>query len=208
MDKVSTIVLASSLVIIMLGMGLSLVKDDFKRIFLYPKAIFIGLINQLILLPLIGFGIVMVFPMAPEIAIGIMILAACPGGPTSNLITHLAKGDTALYRALFAAVEDLGRQPATCRRYIVLFTDGQYVETLPAGRYAFWKGVNKISLLRVDMRETMVDVGGQEMMTADKVTLRMNALVTYRVVDARQSVSVADDARQALYREALEQDPR
>jgi regulator of protease activity HflC (stomatin/prohibitin superfamily) len=84
----------------------------------------------------------------------------------------------------------------------VLFTDGDYVETLPPGRYAFWKDVAKISLLRVDMRETMVDVGGQEMMTSDKVTLRMNAVVTYRVVDARQSVSVADDARQTLYREA------
>ncbi len=84
----------------------------------------------------------------------------------------------------------------------VLFSDGQYVETLSPGRYAFWKGVAKTALLRVDKRETMVDVGGQEMMTADKVTLRMNALVTYRVVDARQSVSVADDARQSLYREA------
>ncbi len=102
MDKASTIVLASSLIIIMLGMGLSLVIADFKRIFLYPKAILIGLINQLLLLPLIGFAIVLVFPMAPEIAIGIMILAACPGGPTSNLIAHLAKGDTALSVTLTA----------------------------------------------------------------------------------------------------------
>jgi BASS family bile acid:Na+ symporter len=102
MDKASTIVLASSLIIIMLGMGLSLVMADFKRIFLYPKAILVGLVNQLIFLPLIGFLIVMVFPMAPEIAIGIMILAACPGGPTSNLIAHLAKGDTALSVTLTA----------------------------------------------------------------------------------------------------------
>ncbi len=102
MDKASTIVLASSLIIIMLGMGLSLVMADFKRIFLYPKAIMVGLVNQLLILPLIGFAIVMVFPMAPEIAIGIMILAACPGGPTSNLIAHLAKGDTALSVTLTA----------------------------------------------------------------------------------------------------------
>ena len=84
----------------------------------------------------------------------------------------------------------------------VLFVDGEYVETLAAGRYAFWKDAAKVSVVRVDMRETMVDIGGQEIMTADKVTLRLNALVTYRVVDARQSVSVADDARQTLYREA------
>ena len=96
MDKVSTIILAGSLIIIMLGMGLSLVIADFKRIFIYPKAIVVGLVNQLIILPLIGFAIAVAFPLAPEIAIGIMILAACPGGPTSNLIAHLAKGDTAL----------------------------------------------------------------------------------------------------------------
>ncbi len=102
MDKASTIVLASSLIIIMLGMGLSLVIDDFKRIIVYPKAILVGLVNQIIMLPLIGFGIAVAFPLAPEIAIGIMILAACPGGPTSNLIAHLAKGDTALSVTLTA----------------------------------------------------------------------------------------------------------
>lgn len=102
MDKVSTIVLMVSLIIIMLGMGLSLVKDDFKRIFVYPRAILLGLVNQLILLPLIGFAIVSLYPLSPEIAIGVMILAACPGGPTSNLIAHLAKGDTALSVSLTA----------------------------------------------------------------------------------------------------------
>lgn len=102
MDRISTMILAVSLIIIMLGMGLSLVIDDFKRIIIYPKAIFVGLINQLIILPLIGFTIALIFPLKPEIAIGIMILAACPGGPTSNLITHLAKGDTALSVTLTA----------------------------------------------------------------------------------------------------------
>ncbi len=102
MDRISTIILASSLIIIMLGMGLSLVIDDFKRIIIYPKAIFVGLTNQLIILPVLGFVITLIFPIKPEIAIGIMILAACPGGPTSNLITHLAKGDTALSVTLTA----------------------------------------------------------------------------------------------------------
>lgn len=102
MDKISAVILAVSLIIIMLGMGLSLVIDDFKRILVYPKAIFIGLFNQLIILPLIGITIAIILPMRPEIAIGIMILAACPGGPTSNLITHLAKGDTALSITLTA----------------------------------------------------------------------------------------------------------
>ncbi|MDY8134630.1 bile acid:sodium symporter family protein [Aquimarina sp. 2201CG5-10] len=102
MDNISTIILAVSLIIIMLGMGLSLVIDDFKRIFIYPKAILIGLTNQIIILPLIGFGLASIFPLQPEIAIGIMILAACPGGPTSNLISHLAKGNIALSVTLTA----------------------------------------------------------------------------------------------------------
>lgn len=85
-----------SLFIIMLGMGLSLVVDDFLRVFKYPKAVAIGLTNQLILLPIIGFLIASNFGLTPMFAVGIMIIAACPGGVTSNLITHVAKGDTAL----------------------------------------------------------------------------------------------------------------
>lgn len=102
MDKVSTIILAVSLMFIMLGMGLSLVVEDFKRIFYQPKAIIIGLCNQILILPLLAFGIAIAFSVTPEIAIGLMILAACPGGPTSNLISYLAKADTALSVTLTA----------------------------------------------------------------------------------------------------------
>lgn len=102
MDQTSAIILALSLAIIMLGMGLSLVVEDFKRIFFQPKAIFIGLINQLVLLPIIAFGLTSVFSLKPEIAVGLMILSACPGGPTSNLISHLAKADIALSVTLTA----------------------------------------------------------------------------------------------------------
>ncbi len=83
----------------------------------------------------------------------------------------------------------------------VLFVDGRYVDTLPPGLYAFWKGQADAKVVEVDGRETMVDVSGQEIMTADKVTLRMNAAVTYRVADARKVVSQTDDVRQAFYRE-------
>jgi hypothetical protein len=81
------------------------------------------------------------------------------------------------------------------------FKDGSFIETLPAGRHAFWKNIADVKLVPIDARELILDVAGQEIMTADKVTLRLNALVTYRVVDARLSLSVVDDARQALYRE-------
>lgn len=84
----------------------------------------------------------------------------------------------------------------------VLYVDGRYVDTLTAGEYAFWKGAGDARVVEVDLRETMVDVGGQDMITADKVTLRLNAVVTYKVVDARKAVSQTEDVRQALYREA------
>lgn len=83
----------------------------------------------------------------------------------------------------------------------VLFIDGRYVSTLPAGLYAFWKGQAEAKLVEVDLRETMIDVGGQDIMTSDKVTLRLNAVVTFRVVDARKSICQTEDVRQALYRE-------
>ncbi|MCG8699178.1 MAG: bile acid:sodium symporter, partial [Bacteroidales bacterium] len=102
MNSISTIILTISLMVIMLGMGLSLQLGDFKRILLHPKAIIVGLINQILILPLLGFCVASVTRVTPEIAVGIMILAACPGGQTSNLITHLAKGDTALSVSLTA----------------------------------------------------------------------------------------------------------
>lgn len=84
----------------------------------------------------------------------------------------------------------------------VLFIDGAYVATLPPGRYACWKNVAQVKFVQLDVREATLDISGQDIMTADKVTLRMNAVVTFRVADARQAVSVADDAKQALYRES------
>jgi BASS family bile acid:Na+ symporter len=102
MDDSAKIYLGIALMIVMIGMGLSLTTQDFKRIVLYPKAILLGMINQMVFLPLIAFVLISFFDVRPALAIGLMILAACPGGPTSNLITHLCKGDTALSVSLTA----------------------------------------------------------------------------------------------------------
>lgn len=91
-----------ALFIIMLGMGLGLKLDDFKRIFVEPKGVIVGLIAQLIMLPLVGFGLAIVFSLPPELAVGLMILAACPGGPTSNMVTYIARGNVALSITLTA----------------------------------------------------------------------------------------------------------
>ncbi len=98
----TAVFLPLALFIIMLGMGLGLTLDDFKRILVEPKAVILGLIAQLIMLPLVGFLLASLFPLSPELAVGVMILAACPGGPTSNLITYLAKGNVALSITLTA----------------------------------------------------------------------------------------------------------
>lgn len=84
----------------------------------------------------------------------------------------------------------------------VLFIDGRCVDVLQPGEYAFWKGPADAKIVEVDLRETMVEVGGQELMTADKVTLRLNAVVVYRVEDPRKAVSRSEDYRASLYREA------
>lgn len=102
MDSISNLILAIGLMLVMWGMGLSLVVDDFKRVVRYPKAIAIGLVSQLILLPVIAYTLVMLLKVPAEIAIGVMILAACPGGATSNLITHLSRADAALSVSLTA----------------------------------------------------------------------------------------------------------
>lgn len=99
---ITSVFLPIAIAIIMLGMGLSLVPADFKRVLLYPKAMTVGLIGQLVILPIVGFMVASIFPLRPEMAVGIMILALCPGGPTSNLITYLSRGDVALSVTLTA----------------------------------------------------------------------------------------------------------
>lgn len=84
----------------------------------------------------------------------------------------------------------------------VYFKDGVHVKNFGPGEYLFWKNTGKIKVVHVDLRESVMDISGQELMSADKVTLRLNAVVGYRITEALTSVTVVDDARQALYREA------
>lgn len=99
---ITAVFLPLALAFIMMGMGLSLTLDDFQRILVAPKSIFIGLVAQIVFLPVIGFLLVSAFGLTGALAVGVMIIAACPGGPTSNLVSHLAKGDLALSISLTA----------------------------------------------------------------------------------------------------------
>ena len=98
------IILPLSLVFIMFTLGAGLTIEDFKNIVREPKAFGVGIINQMIILPIVAFFILFFIKLPDEMAVGIMILACCPGGVTSNIITKLAKGDTALSISYTAVV--------------------------------------------------------------------------------------------------------
>lgn len=97
-----SIVMPVALGIIMLGLGLSLKIDDFKRVVEYPKAVLVGLCCQMFLLPLVCFLVAVGFKLSPELAVGLMLLSASPGGAVANLYSHLSKGDVALNVTLTA----------------------------------------------------------------------------------------------------------
>ncbi len=96
------IIMPLCMALIMFGMGLSLLIEDFKRVLEYPRAVGIGIFGQVVLLPLTGFLIASTFNLSPEQAVGLMVLTACAGGATSNMIVYLAKGDIALSVTLTA----------------------------------------------------------------------------------------------------------
>ena len=96
--KIAPIVLA----LIMLGLGLGLSIKDFTRVLKTPKDFFVGFFSQLIILPIVALGVVLVLNLSPPLAVGLMIIAAAPGGVTSNVLTKFADGDVALSISLTA----------------------------------------------------------------------------------------------------------
>ncbi len=99
---ITTVFLPLSLGVIMLGLGLGLQLADFRRVIVYPRAVAIGLGCQMLLLPLVCLGVAHAFRLPPELAVGLMLLAASPGGAVANLFSHLARGDVALNITLTA----------------------------------------------------------------------------------------------------------
>jgi len=104
MSIVTDVFLPLALAFIMFALGLGLTGDDFLRVAKQPRDFFVGAFSQIILLPIIAFILVKVWSIAPELAIGVMIIAAAPGGVTSNILTSFAKGDVALSISLTAII--------------------------------------------------------------------------------------------------------
>ena len=104
MGIITDVILPLALAFIMFALGLGLTGNDFLRVLKQPKDFLVGLISQIILLPIIAFILVKIWPISSEIAIGVMIIAAAPGGVTSNILTSFAKGDVALSISLTAII--------------------------------------------------------------------------------------------------------
>jgi len=101
-SAITNILLPLALGIIMLGLGLSLTVADFRRVAVFPRAVVAGLLLQMIVLVSVAFGLAKLFRLPPELAVGLMLLAASPGGATANIFSHLARGDVALNITLTA----------------------------------------------------------------------------------------------------------
>lgn len=105
---VTDLVVPILLAVTMAGMGMSLVAADFRRVFVQPRAVAVGLAGQLLALPALGFGFAWLLRVPPEIGAGVAVIVACPGGVTSNLLAHVARADTALSVTLTTVSSFLG----------------------------------------------------------------------------------------------------
>ena len=104
MNFITDVILPLALAFIMFTLGLGLTFSDFARVARMPKNFLIGLVSQLLFLPLVALIIVFIWPLQPELAIGLILIAAAPGGVTSNILTSFAKGDVALSISLTAVM--------------------------------------------------------------------------------------------------------
>ena len=139
------LLLPLSLSLIMFSIGLTLLVDDFRRVRRAPRAIGYGLFSQMLLLPLLAFGVVGLLDLPAAAAIGVIILAASPGGITSNLLTHLADGDSALSISLTALTSLAGVVTVPLMVNLGLYWYGAPTAELPVGRMVL--GVLLISTL-------------------------------------------------------------
>lgn len=124
MGIVTDIFLPVALAFIMFALGLGLTVADFTRVVTHPRDLLAGALCQIILLPLVAFALVSIWPLAPALALGVMIIAAAPGGVTSNILTAFARGDVALSISLTAITSLLG---VVTIPLIVVFAYGQFI---------------------------------------------------------------------------------
>lgn len=154
---------------IMFGLGLGLTLDDFRRALRHRKALLLGLLAQIVLLPLTAFILARSLGLSPESAVGLMVLAACPGGVTAGMVTHLARGETALSISLSAITSLCAfvTVPLIVGASLWFFLGESTAVRIPAGQLA--GGLILVTLLPVSL--------GLWLRETDRVTARTRALV-------------------------------
>lgn len=133
-STVTTVFLPIALAVVMFGLGLSLTVADFTRVVRYPKATIVALTCQILILPALCLGLVLLFGLEPDLAVGMMLLAASPGGTTANVFSHLARGDVALNITLTAVNSVLAvvTLPVVVNLSLAWFGDGDTIGLQPA----------------------------------------------------------------------------
>lgn len=133
---ITEVLIPAGLAVIMFAMGLTLTLGDFRLVLLRPRAMAVGLLCKMVVLPLLAFALVAIFRPRPEFAVGLIILAACPGGITANLLTHLAGGATALAVSLtaFTSVVDTVTVPFVVNLALQVFAGQSETVSLSLGR--------------------------------------------------------------------------
>ncbi|MFL0581966.1 bile acid:sodium symporter family protein [Solibacillus silvestris] len=129
--------------IVMFGMGMTLKLDDFKLILQHPKGVIIGIVSQFVVMPLLAFALAKIFNLPPEIAVGVILVGCCPGGTSSNVMTFLAKGNTALSVTITSCTTLLA--PFVTPALIYLLAS----EWLPVSFMAMFMSVIKVVLIPI-----------------------------------------------------------
>ncbi|MEK3765518.1 MULTISPECIES: bile acid:sodium symporter family protein [unclassified Solibacillus] len=129
--------------IVMFGMGMTLKIDDFKLILQHPKGVIIGIVSQFVIMPLLAFALAKIFNLPPEIAVGVILVGCCPGGTSSNVMTFLAKGNTALSVTITSCTTLLA--PFVTPALIYLLAS----EWLPVSFMAMFMSVIKVVLIPI-----------------------------------------------------------
>lgn len=134
-ESLLKVVMPASIFFIMMAMGLELTPRDFRRVFVQPRAVLTGVIGQIVLLPGFALALVLALPLPDELAIGLVILAACPGGAMSNVISYLARADTALSISMTAisSVLNIISLPLLANLALTIFAEDSGQVRLPLG---------------------------------------------------------------------------
>ncbi|MGI8316792.1 bile acid:sodium symporter family protein [Halobacillus mangrovi] len=174
--------------IIMFGMGLTLSKEDFKEVFKRPKDVAIGVGAQYTLMPLLAFLLVTILPVSPEVAVGVILVGCCPGGTSSNVMTYLSKGDTALSVSITAVSTLLA--PLLTPVLVLLFAS----QWLPVSASALFLSIVKIVLVPILLGLTVKAIFRQKIQAGVKALPLVSVIAIVAIVAAVVSVNKAQIA--------------